>query len=72
MIVTNQDEITWFASWLHLLCRDCADHCQLSESLFCINPQTQGGFKTHCTMQKQYLMVFKLYSDELQMACILI
>jgi len=40
MVVTNQDEITWLASWLHLLCHDCAHHCQLSESLFCINPQT--------------------------------
>jgi hypothetical protein len=72
MIVTNQDMITWLASWLHLLCRDCANHCHLTESLFCINSQTQGGFKTHCTMQEYYLIVFKLYSDELQMAYILI
>jgi len=33
MVVTNQDEINWLASWLHLLCVDCVDHCQLSESL---------------------------------------
>jgi len=34
---------------------------KFSESLFCINLQAQGGFKTHCTMQEQYLMVVKLY-----------
>jgi len=61
MIVTNQDEITWLASWLHLLCCDCADHCQLSESLFCINCQTQGSFKIHCTMQEHYLIAFNPY-----------
>jgi len=72
MIVTNRDEITWLASWLHLLCRDCLDHSQLDDSLFCINRQTQGSFKTHCTMQEHYLIVFKLYSDELQMAYMLI
>lgn len=30
------------------------------------------GFKIHCAMQEQYLMVFKFYSDDLQMACIFI
>jgi hypothetical protein len=65
-------QITWLTIWLHLLCRDCPDHCQLSESLFCINFYTQEVLQTHSTMQEQYFMVFKLYSDELKMACILI
>jgi len=39
---------------------------------FALTLKLRGGFKIHCAMQEQYLMVFKLYSDDLQMACILI